>query len=210
MMQGVTSNPQSPGHDNHTTYADSVVGILLAAGEGRRFGHPKALLRGPDGETWLARSAQSLLDGGVRSVYVVVGASIESARAEVPDCCVIVEAADWADGMGASLRAGLHAVALTPPSVHAAMVMLVDTPGVGADVVARLVGRASSSALARASYDGEPGHPVLLGRDHWGPVREQAYGDEGARGYLRQHDVSLVECADIGSGHDVDTPEQLR
>ncbi len=210
MMQGVTSTPPTSGHDNHTTAAGTVVGILLAAGEGRRFGHPKALLRDQTGETWLARSAQALLDGGVRSVYVVLGASIEAARAEVPDCCVIVEAADWVDGMGASLRAGLHAVALTPSSVHAALVMLVDTPGVGADVVARLVAWGSPTALARASYDGEPGHPVLLGRVHWGPVREQAYGDEGARAYLRQHDVMMIECADIGSGHDVDTPEQLR
>ncbi len=208
--QGVTSTLPNSGHGNHATAPDAVVGILLAAGEGRRFGHPKALLRDPTGETWLALSAQAMLDGGVRSVYVVLGASMEETREEVPDCCVIVEAADWAEGMGASLRAGLHAVALTPPSVRAALVMLVDTPGVGADVVARLVRQGSPSVLARASYDGEPGHPVLLGRDHWGPAREQAHGDEGARRYLRGHDVTLVECADIGSGHDVDTPEQLR
>ena len=198
------------GHGPHTTAADSVVGILLAAGEGRRFGRPKALVRDADGQTWLARSANALLDGGVRTVYVVLGAAIEPARQQVPDCCVIVEAADWAEGMGASLRAGLHAVAITPPSVHAALVMLVDTPGVGADVVSRLVSRATSSALARASYDGRPGHPVLIGRDHWGPVREQAHGDEGARGYLRLRDVELVECGDVGSGDDVDTPDQLR
>jgi nicotine blue oxidoreductase len=73
-----------------------------------------------------------------------------------------------------------------------------------------LVSQASSSALARASYDGRPGHPVLLGREHWGPVREQAHGDEGARGYLRHHQVELVECGDIGSGDDVDRPDQLR
>jgi nicotine blue oxidoreductase len=197
------------GHEPHTTAADSVVGILLAAGEGRRFGRPKALVRGTDGQTWLARSAQALLDGGVRTVYVVLGAAIEPARQQVPECCVIVEAADWSEGMGASLRAGLHAVSITPPSVHAALVMLVDTPGVGADVVSRLVSRATSSALARAAYDGRPAHPVLIGRDHWGPVREQAHGDEGARGYLRLHDVALVECGDVGSGDDVDTPDQL-
>ncbi len=200
----------SADHDRHTTGDGSVVGIVLAAGEGRRFGRPKALVRGANGETWLERSAQALLDGGVRTAYVVLGAEIEAARDEVPECCVIVEAADWAEGMGASLRAGLHAIAITPDSVTAAIVMLVDTPGVGDEVVARLVSRASSSALARASYDGRPGHPVLLGRDHWGPVREQAHGDEGARGYLRHHQVELVECGDIGSGDDVDSPDQLR
>jgi CTP:molybdopterin cytidylyltransferase MocA len=196
-------------HDPHTTTEEAVVGIVLAAGEGRRFGRPKALVRGPGGETWLARSAQALLDGGLRTAYVVLGADIEAAREEVPDCCVIVEAADWAEGMGASLRAGLHALAITPDSVHAALVMLVDTPGVGPEVVSRLIARATPSVLARAAYDGRPGHPVLIGREHWGPVREQAHGDEGARGYLRLHDVDLVECGDIGTGDDVDTPEQL-
>lgn len=197
------------GHEPHTTSTDAVCGVLLAAGEGRRFGRPKALMRQPDGQTWLERSAQALLDGGVQSVYVVLGAAIEAARHEVPECCVIVEAANWAEGMGASLRAGLHAVAIAPDTVRAALVMLVDTPGVGPDVVARMVERGSSSALARAAYSGQPGHPVLIGRDHWGPVREQASGDEGARGYLRTHVVDLVECGDIGRGDDVDTPDQM-
>lgn len=196
------------GHDPHVTGSDAVVGILLAAGEGRRFGRPKALVRDAAGQTWLARSAQALLDGGVRTVYVVLGAAIEPARQQVPECCVIVEAADWAEGMGASLRAGLLAVAISPETVRAALVMLVDTPGVGADVVTRLVSRASSAALARAAYDGRPGHPVLIGRDHWGLVREQAHGDEGARGYLRAHEAELVECGDIGTGDDVDSPDQ--
>lgn len=199
----------SSDHDRHVTDTEAVVGILLAAGEGRRFGRPKALVRDDSGVTWLERSAQALLDGGVRSVYVVLGAEIDAARHEVPDCGVIVEAADWAEGMGASLRAGLHSVAITPDSVHAALVMLVDTPGVGSRVVSRLVSRGGSAALARASYDGTPGHPVLIGRDHWGGVRGQAHGDEGARGYLRSHHVDLVECGDIGSGEDVDSPDQL-
>jgi CTP:molybdopterin cytidylyltransferase MocA len=197
------------GHERHTTADDTVVGLLLAAGEGKRLGRPKAMVRGVGGETWLARSSRALLDGGVRSVYVVLGADIEAARHEVPDCCVIVEAADWAEGMGASLRSGLHAVSLTPDRIRAALVMLVDTPGVGPEVVSRLVVLASSTVLARASYHGQPGHPVLVGRDHWVPMREQAHGDEGGRGYLRMQDVELVECADIGSGEDVDTPDQL-
>ncbi len=197
------------GHDRHSTEAEAVVGILLAAGEGSRFGQPKALVRDSAGQTWLARSTDALLDGGVRSVYVVLGAAIDVVRHEVPECCVIVEAADWSEGMGASLRAGLHAVAISPASVHAAVVMLVDTPGVGAEVVSRLVTRGSVSALARASYAGRPGHPVLIGRGHWGAVRDQAHGDAGARGYLRDHDVELVECGDVGSGDDVDFPDQL-
>jgi CTP:molybdopterin cytidylyltransferase MocA len=199
------SLPSQPGAPT-----GSVVGILLAAGAGTRLGRPKALVTDEADRSWLVRSVDALLEGGVEDVYVVLGAEFESTRQEVPDCCVIVEAADWAEGMGASLRAGLHAVALTSEVVLAALVMLVDTPGVGRDVVARLLTKAGPSALARASYDGLPGHPVLLGREHWGGVRASAYGDHGARTYLGEREVELVECADIGSGDDVDTEADLQ
>jgi CTP:molybdopterin cytidylyltransferase MocA len=188
---------------------EAVVGILLAAGAGTRFGRPKALVTDETGRSWLARSVDALLDGGVEIVYVVLGAEVEATRHEVQDCCVIVEATDWAEGMGASLRAGLHAVGLMPAAVHAALVMLVDTPGVGPEVVSRLMTKAAPDALARASYGGVPGHPVLLGREHWDRVRESAYADHGARIYFKGREVELVECGDIGSGDDVDTQADL-
>ena len=59
-------------------------------------------------------------------------------------------------------------------------------------------------ALSNAYKTPLPGHPVLLGRDHWAAVAQQAAGDAGARGYLRTHDVALVECGDLATGHDVD------
>jgi CTP:molybdopterin cytidylyltransferase MocA len=59
--------------------------------------------------------------------------------------------------------------------------------------------------LARAAYDGVPGHPVLIGRDHWAGVVETATGDRGARDYLAAHEVRLVECGDLASGVDVDS-----
>ena len=72
----------STDHNRHTTGDGSVVGIVLAAGEGRRFGRPKALVRGANGETWLERSVQALLDGGVRTAYVVLGADRAVSLAE--------------------------------------------------------------------------------------------------------------------------------
>jgi len=61
------------------------------------------------------------------------------------------------------------------------------------------------AALARATYDGRPGHPVLLGRDHWAGVVQTAVGDYGARAYLADRDVTLVECGDLATGRDVDS-----
>ncbi len=108
--------------------------------------------------------------------------------------------------MGASLRCGL--AALNGPD--AAVVHLVDMPGVTAAAIARLVDRSSPAALVRAAYDGLPGQPVLIGREHWAGVRAAAVGDAGARAYLRGHPaVELVECGDVAVPDDVDTPDQL-
>ena len=85
------------------------------------------------------------------------------------------------------------------------MVTLVDLPDVTAAVVRRLLDQPDTEdVLARATYDGRPGHPVLLGRAHWAGVLESAAGDRGARDYLATHDVTTVECWDLATGVDVD------
>lgn len=180
----------------------SVVGLLLAAGEGRRFGGPKALARDDDGTSWLLRSVQALRP--CAGVVVVLGAGAEQAAALLPMSVARVRADDWSQGMGASLRAGLEA--LEDSDHDAALVTLVDLPDVGGDVVLRLLDAVrGSDVLARAAYDGVPGHPVLIGRDHWAGVRASATGDRGARDYLATHDVALVECGDLATGVDVDS-----
>ena len=177
------------------------VGLLLAAGEGRRFGGPKALARDDDGTSWLLRAVQALRP--CAEIVVVLGAEAERAAALLPMSVARIRADDWAEGMGASLRAGLEA--LGPTDHDTALVSLVDLPDVDAAVVARLVAASHGrSDLARAAYDGVPGHPVLLGRDHWAGVVASATGDRGARDYLAANDVDLVECGDLATGVDVD------
>lgn len=213
-----------------------VAGLLLAAGRGRRAGGPKALrtdLPGgadrsshgvgaptilrtdlPGGVTsWVERAVDVLVDGGCDEVTVVVGAEAEAVRDLLAGRDVtVVEAADWADGVAVSLRAGLQSLMiergptdLPAASVDCACVHLVDLPDVGPQVVERLLPLASPDALVRASYAGRVGHPVLLGRDHWAPVGDLVAGDRGAGGYLRSHEARLVECSDLATGADVDT-----
>jgi CTP:molybdopterin cytidylyltransferase MocA len=171
-------------------------------------GTPKGLLRDPDGTAWVARSVDALRAGGCLPVHVVVGAAAAEVTSLVPpgDAVRVVVAAGWAEGMAASLRAGLRALLAAPEEPVAVVVGLVDTPGVTADVVARLAALAAPSGLARAAFGGVPGHPVLLGREHWAGVLATAVGDSGARDYLAGRDVALVECGDVGHGADVDTP----
>ncbi|HEY6797851.1 MAG TPA: NTP transferase domain-containing protein [Kineosporiaceae bacterium] len=186
-----------------------VAGLLLAAGAGRRMGVPKGLVRAEDGLAWVTRSAQVLITGGCVPVLVVVGARAAEVAVLVPGPARAVPASDWAEGMGASLRAGLRAALEVADDAVAVVVSLVDTPGVTAEVVRRLAAWARAAgpeSLARAAYQGTPGHPVVLGRAHWSAVADGARGDSGARGYLAGRDVVRVECGDVGDGRDVDTP----
>ncbi len=185
----------------------TAAGLLLAAGAGRRFGSPKALATLPDGTAFLPRAVSALRDGGCAPVFVVLGAGAEQARPLAVGVHVVVNE-DWATGMGSSLGAGLAAL---PGTVAAALVLLVDTPGIGAAAVARVSSYAAPGAVVVATYDGRRGHPVLLGREHWPEVARLAVGDEGARPFLRAHPelVREVPCEDIARPADIDTQQDL-
>jgi nicotine blue oxidoreductase len=170
-------------------------------------GRPKALVE-LDGEPLVLRALRVLAEGGCAPVVVVLGAEAHAVRALLPGDVETVVAHEWAEGMGASLRTGLAALERTDSA--AALVHLVDLPGVTAAAVSRLLAHGAPDALVRAAYAGRPGHPVLLGREHWAGVRAAATGDAGARTYLSGHPaLALVECGDVATPDDVDTPEQL-
>lgn len=170
-------------------------GVLLAAGAGTRYGMPKVLAA--QGE-WLKTAVNALHAGGCDDVVVVLGAAL----VEVPPPARAVFAEAWADGLSASLRAGLSAI-----DADFAVLHTVDTPDVGAEVVRRVVAAAtvSESGLARARYAQAPGHPVVIARRHWTALLAQLHGDEGARSFLAgRDDVVSVDCADLATGRDID------
>ncbi len=170
-------------------------------------GGPKALVE-LHGEPLVVRAVRVLDGGGCAPLLVVVGAAAAEVRAVLPPGVRSVEAPDWAEGMGASLRAGLDA--LSTSDAEAAVVHLVDLPGVTAEAIARLASASGPDVLRRAAYAGRPANPVLIGRSHWTAVRASATGDAGARGYLAGNPaLELVECGDIADPDDVDTPEAL-
>lgn len=193
--------------------AVTVVGLVLAAGAGRRMGGPKALVRvPPEGPTLVEAAVGRVRAAGCDHVVVVVGAAAQAVTDAVAGTGAdVVTASDWAEGMGASLRAGL--THLDPAAHEVALVTLVDLPDVTAEVMARVLAAVEGdgpAALARATYDGVPGHPVAIGRDHWAGVAVTARGDRGARDHLRVTAHLLVECGDLATGRDVDTADDLR
>ena len=86
----------------------------------------------------------------------------------------------------------------------------VDVPGVTPDGGGRVLESAGPDVLARASYDGVAGHPVLIGSAHWAGVFASAVGDVGARDYLRSHEVLACLRGHRDRRVDVDRPEDLR
>lgn len=180
-----------------------IAGLVLAAGAGRRFGGPKALVE-LAGERLVDRAVRVLHEGGCEPVYVVAGAvALNVAGATV------VENPDWSSGMGSSLRTGLAAL---PDDVESVVIALVDQPRIGAEVVRRLVAAASGGdEVVVATYAGQRRNPVLLSRQWWEHAAAMAADDAGARAFLdaRPDLVATVECGDIADPRDVDRVEDL-
>ncbi|WP_076260113.1 nucleotidyltransferase family protein [Intrasporangium flavum] len=213
--------------------------LLAAGAGRRMGGPKALVRRSPDEPTFVERGVEVLHAGGCRGVTVVVGAAAEEVAAIVDRLghdVDVVHCPDWHEGMGASLRAGLGALTRTAhegdAGVDAVLVSLVDLPDLTPEVVARvLAGGAETEAgstveagppagagdpeeqrrsvLRRACYHGTPGHPALIGRAHWAGVVATATGDNGARDHFRTHPHELVECGDLATGRDVDTPAEL-
>lgn len=187
----------------------TVAAIVLAAGDGTRFGSAKQLAR-LDGLTLLEHVVENALAvPAIEDIVVVLGARAEEITATVDlGPARVVHCPAWADGMSASLRAG---VAALPSGTDVALVLLADQPRITPQVIAMVMDSAVAAGGAdavRASYGGIPGHPVALGPALLRRVPELR-GDAGARDLLRDARVELVEAGHLCDPTDVDTPTDL-
>lgn len=185
--------------------------VVLAAGSGVRFGGAK-LTAAHAGGVLLYGALRAAFAAPVRSVTVVTGAGAEAvaAAARAFDPRVrIVHAADHAEGMGASLRAG---VASLPADAAGAFVFLGDMPRVPLAVLPKMAEAVAAGAPAAAPiFQGRRGNPVLLGRELF-PRLLALSGDAGARAVLQALGprLALVEAPDDGVLFDVDRPDDLK
>jgi len=187
-----------------------IAGVVLAAGEGRRFGGGKQLAP-LDGRPLLEHALEAAAGSGLELQLVVLGANAERIRATVElHGHEVVLCSDWREGLAASLRAGVSAA--RSAGAEAILITLGDQPRVSTEAISRvLAGRGGpdgKSMAVRASYGGVPGHPALLeGRlfDALLALR----GDEGARGVFKSANTYLVPCEDVAVPTDVDVAGDL-
>jgi molybdenum cofactor cytidylyltransferase len=184
---------------------NGVAGVVLAAGEGRRFGGGKQLAD-LDGRPLLEHALASSATVGLEPRMVVLGANAERILATVElHGHEVVVCPDWQEGMAASLRAGVSAARAA--GADAILVTLGDQPLVGAEAIARVLnargGPDGTSRAIRASYDGVPGHPALLESSVFDALLA-LQGDEGARGVFKSAGTHLVACEDVAVPTDVD------
>lgn len=183
-----------------------IAGVILAGGEGRRFGGPKQLAP-LEGRPLIQHALATMRDAAaIDRIIVVLGARADAIRAAADlDGAEIVVAEDWHEGMSASLRAGIAAAA----DADAVLITLADQPLITSRALGAVLGLAASgAAAARATYGGKPGHPVLIRSELFGEIAELR-GDSGARELLERVDLRTVECGRLGRPDDVDTTADL-
>ena len=184
----------------------SVAGLILAAGESRRMGFPKALLR-YGAETFLDRLA-GLFAARCSPVIVVLGAEAERIRSSVHPAATYVVNQGWARGQTTSMQCGLRAV---PPEADGVLFTLVDHPAVAPATIAALLAGPRATLLRVPRYHGRRGHPIWFSREI---VPEfLALAETGAaRDVVRRHaaETEFLEVDDAGILADIDDPEAYR
>jgi molybdenum cofactor cytidylyltransferase len=179
-------------------------GLVLAAGAATRFGAPKQLAE-LYGVPLLEHALRTMTAAPVGRVVVVLGSAADEIAVAVdlhgadPLVCT-----RWEEGQSASLACGLAELA----DCEAVVVTLGDQPRMSPEAIRRVIEARNGAAAVRATYGGEPGHPVLLERDLFEALRNVS-GDKGARNLLLSVQVLDVPCDDLGGGEDVDTPAEL-
>jgi len=142
----------------------------------------------------------------VGRVLVILGSGAEHVAAKVDLHGADVHVSErWQEGQSASLASGLAELA----ECDAVVVTLGDQPRMSPDAIRRVIAaRGEGAAAVRATYGGEPGHPVLLEQELFDRLRDVT-GDHGARNLLMSVQTREVPCDDLGGGEDVDTPAEL-
>ncbi len=190
-----------------------IAGIILAAGLSSRMAPDNKLLTHlPSGKPMIAEVVDKVLASSASPVIVVTGHQAEKIKEALAGRPVrFVDASDYRDGMAASLRAGVSALA---GSMGAALICLGDMPLLDAATLNKIIDAydpAEGREIVLPVFDGQRGNPVLWGQRFFPELLSLA-GDAGARQILHRHMEHVVEIPMESDAilRDFDTPEALR
>jgi molybdenum cofactor cytidylyltransferase len=189
-----------------------LVGILLAAGSGSRFGGDKLLARLPDGMQVGAATLQSLATVIDRIVAVVRPGDVALSRLLRAGGAEVVECERAGEGMGASLSCGVSSATTRWPDAPGWLIVLADMPWLLPANIERVAGALMrGAALAVPMHVGQRGHPVGISNRFRADLVALS-GDQGARELLFTHadEVEPVDATDASVLRDVDTPQDLK
>ena len=183
--------------------------ILLAAGESRRMGYPKPLLK-LGSRTFIEILADAMLQSAARLI-VVVGAHASAIRSAIPadPRIAVVDNPNYLRGQLSSIKAALPHIGRKAGAV---LIHLTDHPMVRAETFTAVVDghRRLGVSIAIARYQGRRGHPVLFERGLFAELAA-APEDQGARAVVDADParVGYIDVDDPGVLIDLDTPEDL-
>jgi molybdenum cofactor cytidylyltransferase len=181
--------------------------VILAAGASNRMGTPKQLLE-IGGRPLIVRAIEAALASPAWPVIVVLGAHAERIRPVLTRLPVLIaENPAWAEGMAASIRAGVTTLGHFSRALDGVLVALCDQPAFSADHINRLLAAqvATGSSIVAAHYHGRHAAPALFLREHF-PALTAMTGEEGARTLLNG-DPARVAAVDLPElAVDLDTP----
>ena len=188
--------------------AESVAGIILAAGASRRMGRSKQLLLWR-GKPFICQVAHTALDAGLAPAVVVTGAEADDVRAALAGVPVeIVHNPGWAEGQSTSVRMGLQALS---PETTAAIFLLADQPHIPVELVRALAERHAQTQppIVAPMIEGRRGNPVLFDRSTF-PDLMSLRGDAGGRLLFSRYSITAVPWDDASLLLDVDTLEDYQ
>ncbi|MGA8197286.1 MAG: molybdopterin-binding/glycosyltransferase family 2 protein [Acetobacteraceae bacterium] len=192
--------------------APTIAAVVLAAGRSRRMApHNKLLVTDRTGKAMISRVVDNVLSSNARPILVVTGHQAEQVQHALGGRPVrYVHAPDYAEGLSASLKAGIAAV---PAECAAALVCLGDMPLVTGRMIDRLLSSYDPDEgrlIVLPTFRGKQGNPMLWDRRFF-PEILQISGDSGARFLLSKHieTVAEVEMADDAVLRDFDTTDSL-
>ena len=184
-----------------------IAGLVLAAGESKRLGRPKQLVK-YEGKTLLNQAIHTLFETGITDVYVVLGAHRTQIASSIAKADAITIYNDqWRDGMGSSLQTGVKAVS-ADNQADAILVVLSDQPKVRVAHLNKLINSYDQEHIICSRYNGINGVPTIFPRLYFTDLMSIA-GDEGARKVITKYESEVVSFDCPECAVDIDTPSDL-